>query len=95
MSNTVIDSCCKKYKSRKHVDFLKSIFYTLKEHLVRKEKFALPPYCKEVSRKQTLKDSLSFFVVSSIIETGGPLNLCTIKDFTANLRISNRNHFMC
>ena len=87
-------SCSKRYKFRKHADFPKSIFYTLKEHLVRKEKFALPPYCKEVSKKQTLKDSWSFFVVSSIVETAGPLNVCTIKDFTAKLRISNRNHFM-
>ena len=67
----------------------------LKEHLVRKEKFALPPYCKEVSKKQALKDCLSFFVVSSVVETAEPLNACTIKDFTAKLRISNRNHFMC
>ena len=92
---TVTDSCCKKYKFRKHVDFPKSIFYALKENLVRKEKFALPPYCQEVSKKQVLKDSVSFFVVSSIVETAGPLNVCTIKDFTAKLRISNRNHFMC
>ena len=92
--STITDFCCKRYKFRKHVDFSKSIFYTLKEHLVRKEKFALTSYCKEVSKKQTLKDSLIFFVVSSIVETAGPSNVCTIKDFTAKLRISNRNHFM-
>ena len=55
--------------------FQKVFFYALKEHLVGKEKFALPPYCKEVSKKQTLKDSLSFFVASSIVETAGPLNV--------------------
>ena len=87
-------SCSKRYKFRKHADFPKSIFYTLKEHLVRKEKFALPPYCKEVSKKQTLKDSCSFFVVSSIVETVGPLNVCTVKNFAAKLRISNQKYFM-
>ena len=71
-------STVRKYKFRKHVDFPKSIFYALKERLVRKEKFALPPYCTEVSKKQTLKDSLSFFVVSSIVETAGPLKVCTM-----------------
>ena len=35
--------------------FQKVFFYALKEHLVGKEKFALLPYCKEVSKKQTLK----------------------------------------
>ena len=93
--STVTNYCCKKYKFRKPVDFPKSVFNALKEHLVRKEKFALPPYCKEVSKKQTLKDCLSFFVVSSIVETAEPWNACTIKDFTAKLRISNRNHFIC
>ena len=88
--STVTECCCKRYKFREHSDFSKSSFYTLKEQLVRKEKFALPPYCKEVSKKQTLKDSLSFFV-SSIVETAGLLNVCTIKGFTAKLRISNRN----
>ena len=63
LQSSVTDSCCKKYKFRKPVDFPKCIFYALKEHLVKKEKFALPPYCKEVSKKQTLKDCLSFFVV--------------------------------
>ena len=91
----VTDSCCKKYKFRKHVDFPKSIFDALKEDLVRKEKFALPPYCKEVFKKQTLKVSLSFFVVSSIVEIAGPLSVCTIKNFSAKLRIPYRNHFMC
>ena len=50
---------CKRYKFRKHVYFPISNFHALKECLVRKEKYALPPYCKGVSKKQTLKDSFS------------------------------------
>ena len=84
--STVTDSCCKIWKA---------CWPSHKYFLARKEKFVLPPYFKEVSKRHTFKDYLSFFVVSSIVETVEPLNVCTIKDFTAKLRISNRNHFMC
>ena len=61
-ANLKFTNClCKRYKFRKHVNFPISNFHALKERLVRKEKYALPPYCKEVSKKQTLKDSFSLF----------------------------------
>ena len=85
---------CKRYKFRKHVYFPISNFHALKECLVRKEKYALPPYCKGVSKKQTLNVP-SVCLMTSIAETVGPLNLCIIKDFTAKLRISDQKHFLC
>ena len=54
------------------------IYIYIREYLARKERKALPPYCKGVSKKQAFKDSCSFFVLSFIVETVEHLNVCTI-----------------
>ena len=69
-------------------------FDALKEHLVRKEKNNTPPYCKEVSKKQTLKGpAVSLF--KFYCRNSRTLNACITKDFNSKLRISNQKNFLC